>query len=504
MKKVFLFIPVFLCLHSVFALDYQVVLPGQPRFFNLTSSSGSPTNSWFNSLVWSPIKVASFDSSHVIPGGMDYFSFQTWRDTSTLPARRDCVYEDGPSWLGGKVTVLSNGTNYFYNAVGDSFCIRSVSPMHSSWNFSQSIDGSSVRAQVDSIIWMQRAGIWDSIKIISLHAVDSIGGHAPSNPLDQVTIFLSKSNGFFSVPAFRELPDAVFMLDLRTAIPMPKLIEIYDFDPGDEFEYDGSCTDFFGGGSPPGYTYFKILSKSYTAGMDSVKYYRQRISLTLSFNSFPAPHFDTIYFSGNDWVSYPISNLPLFPAWPEENMYVTNPVNSILNYTMNQDNFIYNNRALYKTITGYTGYSSTDSCYAVSHFEPVFYTTQYAAGLGIVYYESDLRNVASSDCKTSLIWYNKGGQTWGTFISLTTGIVDELSSSTVTLSSNPVRDVCNVTFSRPFSGEIMLSDISGRLLLKEQLDGSSSDVEMNNYPSGVYVLSILGKDGLLTKKIVKE
>jgi len=503
MKKFFLFLFLNAFCLSVVASDYQVIIPSQDNFFHVVSSAGAPNNSWYNSLTWSPIKVASFDSSASIAGGTEYYSFHTWRDTSTLPGRLDCMYEKGPCWLGEKVFMLNNGSGYFYNSAGDTFHIQSNSALHDFWTFYHAADGSTVLALLDSMSWMQRDGVWDSVRCISLHAFDAAGFNDPNSPMERANILLSKSNGFFQVPAFRELPEAVFMLERRASITMPKINEIYDFNPGDEFEYEAMCANFFGQASSPGYTYYKILSKSYSANLDTVIYYRQKIAMTLSYNAVPVPHFDTIYFSGNDWVSYPVSGQLLFDTKPEENFYSLNPRN-ISTYSLSQDYNTYNNRPVYKTIKGFTGYSNTSNCYVVNHFEPVFYTTQYAPGLGEVFYEADLRNVASSDCRTSLIWYNKGGQVWGGFVSLTAGIPDALSESSINVSPNPVLDFCNLNFPNSFSGKIILSDLSGRILAEKNLNGNSVELDLREFSKGIYLLHVFGANGFLNKKIIKE
>jgi Secretion system C-terminal sorting domain len=54
--------------------------------------------------------------------------------------------------------------------------------------------------------------------------------------------------------------------------------------------------------------------------------------------------------------------------------------------------------------------------------------------------------------------------------------------------------------------QIVLNDLSGRVLLQKELDTNITEysLDINNLPSGMYMVNFKSKDDVWTKKIVKQ
>lgn len=159
MKKNLLFLLFIISFRFVGAQNYRPVVPSQAQFFQVPNSNNNYFG-WLGLNYWSPIKVASFDSSVVTTDRIKYFSFHTWADTdqSSGPANV-CAYENGPVWMGSQIDELNNGMNYLFTLNNDTVRIQSNALVNDTWNFFDLIHGGHILAHVDSLTWMQQAGI---------------------------------------------------------------------------------------------------------------------------------------------------------------------------------------------------------------------------------------------------------------------------------------------------------------------------------------------------------
>jgi len=500
MKKIISAWILFFIFSNAGAQDYRVIVPALPQFYEVTYNPQAPPG-WLNFTTWSQVKVAYFDSSEVITNGTRHFTFNTWRDTNIMISGMvDCALENGPSWLGQHIDEMGNGSNYFFNANGDSILVRSNAQPGDSWDFFH-LDNGKIVARLDSITFATQAGISDSAMYIALQAYDSTGAPV-GNPSNGLNLVLSRSHGFFTTIAFREFPNPVLM-SLREPVPMPSKADIYDFDVNDQFEYMHICYDPFFNHPPPDYQYYKILAKNFSAGLDSVIYTRQYIGLHLVYNPNPSPHLDSTITAGIDTVVYAVSANPFYTVFPEENLYPTDS-SMLNNYTLREEISPSCNRFVYSSSTGYMGQFTGDTCYVLNHFEPVFYVKEYSPGLGLIKDESNLLSIAMDDCMTRLIWYNKGGQACGTFVNLVTGIESIQNSPGISVYPNPADNYCMVILPASFEGELSLNDLAGRSVKSDHVSGTSVLLDLSDLSQGVYFLTLKNKTMTYNTKVIKR
>ena len=81
--------------------------------------------------------------------------------------------------------------------------------------------------------------------------------------------------------------------------------------------------------------------------------------------------------------------------------------------------------------------------------------------------------------------------------------VNEIHGIKMILSPNPVKNILTILTENPCN--IVISDISGKVLIKKELKGLTSTVDMSEYPSGIFILKATGTKGaVLVRKIVKK
>lgn len=77
----------------------------------------------------------------------------------------------------------------------------------------------------------------------------------------------------------------------------------------------------------------------------------------------------------------------------------------------------------------------------------------------------------------------------------------------ITLYPNPTVDHFNITTNRPLAGSFTLSNMIGKQLTSGTLkENDATEVMMNTYAKGIYLLSVFDEQGkrLTTRKIFRE
>lgn len=91
------------------------------------------------------------------------------------------------------------------------------------------------------------------------------------------------------------------------------------------------------------------------------------------------------------------------------------------------------------------------------------------------------------------------------FATTATAGVDNLAASTFSVFPNPANNVVTVANANALINAIALTDINGRTVKSVKVGGvASTDVNISDLASGVYVMSISSDKGTTTKKIVKN
>jgi|GEM_PF-1230289 len=69
---------------------------------------------------------------------------------------------------------------------------------------------------------------------------------------------------------------------------------------------------------------------------------------------------------------------------------------------------------------------------------------------------------------------------------------------------NPTHNWLTLEWMGVSSYSVSLFDLQGRLLIPQQIQGISTELDLSPFPAGLYLLKAQSKDGILTRKIIKE
>lgn len=140
------------------------------------------------------------DSVKTNPDSTVYYPFHTPRGAYNIsPGPPAVLNKDGGSWLGKKVTQLTDGTFIFDNYFTDSIVvIQTQAKAGDSWVFYKDTGSLYYNATVVSTDTMTVLGSVDSVKQILITAQNA-AGVVPSDSLNNFKISLSKNSGFVQV-----------------------------------------------------------------------------------------------------------------------------------------------------------------------------------------------------------------------------------------------------------------------------------------------------------------
>ncbi len=184
MKKLILFL-LLLAGNHCNAQNYACLQNGTPHYF--INGNGY-------------LRGIRIDSVKTYPDSTVYYPFHTPRGAYNIsPGPPAVLNKDGGSWLGKKVTQLTDGTFIFDNYFTDSIVvIQTQAKAGDSWVFYKDTGSLYYNATVVSTDTMTVLGSVDSIKQILITAQNA-AGVVPSDSLNNLKITLSKNSGFVQV-----------------------------------------------------------------------------------------------------------------------------------------------------------------------------------------------------------------------------------------------------------------------------------------------------------------
>lgn len=77
-------------------------------------------------------------------------------------------------------------------------------------------------------------------------------------------------------------------------------------------------------------------------------------------------------------------------------------------------------------------------------------------------------------------------------------------SNNFKLYPNPTNGLINIEFNQLTNPKLEVCDIHGRILLNQKLNNTASQIDVTNYPLGVYLFKITSDEGTTTSKVVKQ
>jgi hypothetical protein len=112
------------------------------------------------------------------------------------------------------------------------------------------------------------------------------------------------------------------------------------------------------------------------------------------------------------------------------------------------------------------------------------------------------------DCDGNIAQFQSNGSQW---IRLNTNLNDCTSSGLTTEANtepiiypNPAKEQINISFDAPSTGQISLIDVSGKVVLVEQIHGKELALDLSAFNAGIYMLAIQTDFYSARKKIVLE
>lgn len=88
-------------------------------------------------------------------------------------------------------------------------------------------------------------------------------------------------------------------------------------------------------------------------------------------------------------------------------------------------------------------------------------------------------------------------------------IDDFLSVSTLTTRAlqifpNPSEGIFNIQWQQTGRAELRVTDLNGKTVLQQEANGRSAVIDLKNYATGVYLLTVRFADGVVTKKLIRQ
>ncbi len=462
------------------------------------------------------------DSTKTIGNEIHYYNFKQIR-----PAHDSCSIANGASWLGDEVIEKPNGIfiikkyPYSSNDSTHTYTILTQSDLNQPWHFYDFHSATDyVEARLTEIKMMSFLNLTDSVRILTLTRKNSAGEIIESTVNTQ-KLLLSKNYGIIRILKFDNIPyyemydfyDLAGKTNPETGITNLKTLQIYDFEPGDEFHTAYFCRSSI---IPYPVTRISNISRvlekiTYPSG-DSVSY---RIEQCRSDCITHETHGSTCEYSLDTiFQTYSALRTPEFETEPLE----TVPVSSLNNWTTYttmglaawNSNILLNSIPLkYIPTTQY--WSKNGDCYSPAFDGSGFrgyYLEYYYKGLGGPYYYFDEPAWGPSNL---LIYYKKGTEVWGIPLDCDSlrqvGVPELKRSQPISIYPNPTEGTFVVAAplgtSPPY--RIVIFDISGRPMTTLTMNSRAQAFDISGFPAGLYICRLEGQNGLVYRgKIIRQ
>jgi hypothetical protein len=432
-----------------------------------------------------------------------FFSYRAIRDSSqSIPM---CYDTTQGSILGYKVIKYHDGRFVFFNKYDDTITINSQTPLNGSWKFCN-LSGGWIRANIASLIVDTVLGIPDSVKVISLHAMNSNNDTIP-NPLNQVTLKLSKDYGLTKMLDVYNIPDSTQIYTLAgksspsVGTQDMSWSDIFNFNVGDEFHYTGYYEE-------NGWMQFNqksiqtVLQKRVSGNNDTIFYTIQSCTRT-DYNTYTQSETDTITES---YVNGTYDYSPEPPALPGEFIphYSGNYPYGATRFSAYDGTF--NWRLTKISDPGY--YTRYTGCWNFGLFENSA-QLQYTDGLGeTFFFTEEIDPHGPTITQKELVYFKQGSESWGTPVATDcntlVGIDDRKTTvdNSLRLFPNPASD--RITISSSSKGLLSILNLNGQQVLHQTLTSPSTTFDISTLSPGIYVVKVVSSQGVEMGKFIKD
>jgi len=263
--------------------------------------------------------------------------------------------------------------------------------------------------------------------------------------------------------------------------------QIYDYTINDEFHYFNSYTS-------PNATRFSIVGKHFSALNDTVFYLRHFDNYYTQFNNNPAPHLDYFFNSYNDTVYY--TNLDI----PYDSAFINWPVNDTAGNWFS-DTLFYSSYWCGNLIYKYT---VCMNCI----FEGNYYSFQYGQGLGLVESIHQYPGYPQINDAYYLKYYKKGSVSCGIPDTTTLSINNNKKiTPTIFIYPNPSSDKLIIDlqeFINLQNANLSIYNIQGELFLQQIITDVKTELNINKFAKGIYVIKANNDNTIMISRFVKE
>lgn len=438
----------------------------------------------------------------------DYYSYYMIRPLVNYPWSYTLK---GYSWIGEKVSVLTNGINLFYNKENDTIYINTIAQLGENWLMYIYPNGKYIEATIFSIAPMTFLGINDTVKTIKLQVKDSTGNNVVDN-LNDYYLLLSKNYGFIRIFNFYEFPfinaqDNIYEIDHEMDIigmsdPMIgwqniTAYDIYNFETGDEYHIYYVSTPGLNPDNPSPYINEKMIKKV--------------IDKQISLNE------DTIFYT------YDICKRRYYHAFNEEPEITCNRDTIIetiilsleyLNKLSLEPCFRYGYYTFNKKHTNsiqesphiFFGEINNDTLGYIIYDGGTSFT--YLRGLGSYFYSWSFYG---DEAYNTLVYYKKANEEWGTPYNCDSLLNNKnkiiSSNNLIFIYPNPAHNLINIEIPTYNLQKLYIEiiDIAGKKLLKKEINKLIEKIDISDYPKSIFFIKIIDSNNNILKidKIVK-
>jgi hypothetical protein len=418
----------------------------------------------------------------------------------------DCFSPFSYSWIGEKVMIQSNGCNLFFNKQNDTIKIKTNATLNESWIAYELMDSIRIIAKVINLDTLEFLGQRDSVKTIEFQVYDKQMTPLFHN-LNDMSILISKNYGFVKMLNFSLFPNfennylneqlEIFNL---IGLTKPKIgiqnltwFDVYDFQVGDELHILYESSDWVPnvGYSTACKTKLKYLERF--ESKDSIVYRVEREASTfrriVKWDS-------TTYTIVHDTITNIYKPDSLFDKLPDEP--IVSDFEAYANLMTSGINISKTKPSVYGVI-----WHSNDTCWQIPIADGCFPDLTYLKGLGGPYYScTNAFSLGGED--NQLVYYKKGSSAWGTPLVIT-GVKNNELEEIISVYPNPATDYVFIKIKlQDIPCYFELSNIQGKLTMKNKLDLNESVININNIDNGIYIYRLLLGDKIIkTGKIIK-
>jgi hypothetical protein len=489
-KIIFLFSLSFTGISLVMAQDYLCLYPGDTTFFS----------DKYGSILSMRIPEVEIDNETI----KIYHLPTAIRKKNPLEDDVGCYTPFGASWLGAKYVVTNGNEHYFfrgkeYENQGIPFVLFTDRKPGEQWTCYKETDQDSAIAQIVKIDTMSFLGVTDSVKIIE------ISGHyrdeSINSNINGRQIIISKNYGLVKTmnlylfpksepdyPLYEEFLEYDLVGSNRIVGSLQNLTweEIYDFEVGDIIHE-------------------KTIRESYNIYSD--------MSMTRTEKSMIIEVLDKFHKEGNTWYlfertwkeekihsnkpnEYQTGRIKLETTWASNPEFNALPGEALIRdefYAMNYGMSLYPflSKTLAPDYINKYFINEADSCWDLAIYDGCFADKIYYKGLGGPFgYCDDHLNGGFWEHK--LVYFKKGDETWGTPLEINLSIeTEKIPEQIFSIHPVPVKDHLYLQNNKHLNNCIVeIMNLTGNLILSQDIALWETLIEMEKYPEGVYVYQI--------------